>query len=209
MPYILRVDASSRHTESHSRQIADQIERALLASNSELSVRRCDLAAEPIPHIADETITGFYSPPEALTEDLRKATALSDALISDLKGAQALIISSPMYNFGVPSALKAWVDHIVRINATFAFDGTSFEGLVRVPRAYLALAYGAGGYADGGPFSAMDFLESYLASLMGFIGIEETQVFRLEGTTGDAVSLNSAARALSAQIESELSRGAA
>lgn len=204
MPYILRIDSSSRTTNSHSRRIADDIESTLVASLPNLTVRRRDLADANLPHIANETIEGFYTPPENMTPSLMEATALSDELIKELKGADALIISAPMYNFGVPSALKAWIDQIMRINATFSYGDVGFQGLVPVRKAYLALAYGSAGYTEGQPFAAMNFLEPYLVSLMGFLGIKNTEVFRIENTTGDGAELTSSLSALSSQISNQI-----
>lgn len=184
MTYILRLDTSPRNTDSVSRNLADKIERHLLSLDDSLVVKTRDLSTAGLPHISNSTITGFYTSPSDMTSELRDATALSDQLILELKQADTVLISAPMYNFGVPSSLKAWIDQIVRINQTFSFDGESFEGLVPVKRAVLALAYGANGYAPNGAFSGMNFLEPYLISLMGFLGINDTQVIRIEGTTG-------------------------
>jgi FMN-dependent NADH-azoreductase len=85
--------------------------------------------------------------------------------------------------------LETVMTYILRL---FVFDGSSFEGLVPVKRAVLVLAYGASGYAPDGDFAAMNFLEPYLVSLMDFLGIEDTQVIRIEGTTGDAETLSKA-----------------
>ena len=200
MTYILRLDSSPRLENSHSRHLADQIEKHLLALNPALAVKTRDLSSSELPHIADETISGFYALPEDITFEQKAATALSDSLIAELKGADTLLISAPMYNFSVPSSLKAWIDQIVRINETFAFDGAAFEGLVPVKRAVLALAYGANGYAPDGDFAAMNFLEPYLLSLMGFLGISETKLLRIEGTTGDAELLNRAKANLQNEI---------
>ena len=207
MTYILRLDASPRYTDSESRKLGDQIQNHLLSQSPRLGVKSRDLSSSALPHIANETIVGFYTPTEAMTAELRQATALSDELIYELKHADTLLISCPMYNFGVPSSLKAWIDQIVRINETFAFDGSAFEGLVPVKRAVLALAYGASGYAPGGDFSAMNFLEPYLISLMGFLGIEETRVVRIEGTTGDPDILSAAHADASTQISKLFTEG--
>ncbi len=183
MSYILRIDSSPRSTESHSRRIANYIENALLAKNSELHIRRRDLAAMSIPHINNDTIAGVFTPDNAMTTELQLATALSNELISELKDASILIISAPIYNFSTPSALKAWIDQIVRINATFSYDGESFTGLVSIKQVYLALSYGASGYAD--QLVSMNFLEPYLVSLMNFLGMDQVDIFTIEGTTGD------------------------
>jgi len=154
MTYILRLDTSPRNADSASRQLANKVQEHLLSLDPSLGVKVRDLSSANLPHISNETITGFYIAPNDMTTELQVATALSDDLISELKAANTLIISAPMYNFGVPSSLKAWVDQVVRINQTFAFDGHSFEGLVPVNRAVLVLAYGANGYTADGDFAA-------------------------------------------------------
>lgn len=184
-PYLLRIDASARVEGSHSRRLGDAAETQLRARNPDWAIVRRDLAVSAPGHIASETIAAFFTPDDALTTADRKASAQSDALIDELKGAKAVLIAAPMYNFGVPSALKAWIDQIVRVRKTFAYEDGAFSGLVSTPTAVLALAYGAPGYEPGGPFASMNFLEPYLTALMGFIGIADTQVFRVQGTSGD------------------------
>ncbi|MDN4502648.1 NAD(P)H-dependent oxidoreductase [Alteromonadaceae bacterium BrNp21-10] len=200
MSYILRLDCSPRQSDSHSRYIADSIEKQLLKLQPQLQIKNRDLSLGDIPVISEQTISGFYATASAMTAELIDATALSDELISEINNATFIIIATPMYNFSVPAALKAWIDQIVRINRTFAYDGTQFTGLVPVKQAYLALAYGAAGYAPGGDFATMNFLEPYLQSLLTFLGIENTHTFRLEGTTGDAANIASAKQSLQTRI---------
>ncbi|MGV6821232.1 MAG: FMN-dependent NADH-azoreductase [Parvularcula sp.] len=201
MPYILRIDASARTEGSHSRRLADLIEQHLLKQLSGHRVQRRDLAKDALPHIDDETIAGFYTPKSTMPPHLQQATALSDALIEELRGSQALIISVPMYNFSLPSSLKAWIDQIVRINETFSYDGASFNGLVPIRRAYLAISYGSQGYAEGGALAGMNFLEPYLNALLPFLGIEETKTFRIEGTTGEEVVVEEEMGRLRSEID--------
>ncbi len=199
-PTLLRIDASARHDGSHSRQLGDMVESAWRARHAGGRVLLRDLAAEPLPHIAAATITGYYTPPNQLTPDLRAATALSDRLIAELQSAHTLLITSPMYNFSVPSALKAWVDQVVRIGHTFAYDGGSFQGLVVRPRAVLALSYGAPGYAAA-PLAAMDHLQPYLSSLLGFLGITQVDVVSVEATTADAATIAAQAAAARRRVD--------
>ena len=189
MSTLLRIDSSSRTTTSHSRALGDYFEKTWHARNPNDRVVRRDLVSEPIPHIVDQTILGYYTPAEQLTPELRAATALSDRLIAELQSADVLLLTVPMYNFSVPSALKAWIDQIVRIGHTFSYDGKNFAGLVKIKRAYVLCAYGAGGYTDGGPFSAYNFLEPYLKSLLGFLGILEVQFFAVQATTADPATV--------------------
>ncbi|WP_298214788.1 NAD(P)H-dependent oxidoreductase [Acidovorax sp.] len=180
-PRLLRLDASARHADSVSRKIADAVQARWKKRHPHGVVIHRDLSRDPMEHIQQATITGFYTPDSDMTPDLIRATALSDTVIEELMSADLVLIASPMYNFTVPSALKAWIDQIMRVNRTFAFRDGQFEGLVTAPRAILALAYGAHGYQ--GPMASMDFLRPYLVSLLGFMGIGRVEVVTAEATT--------------------------
>jgi FMN-dependent NADH-azoreductase len=189
MHTILRIDASSRGTGSVSRSLGDHFEATWLDRNPRDRVIRRDVAAEPIRHIADRTIAGFYTPVDQFTDDLRDATALSDLLIDEIREADVLLLTLPMHNFSLPSALKAWIDQIVRLGHTFAYDGTDFTGLVTDRRAYVVCAFGVGGYLDGGPLAGADFVQPYLSFILSFLGIQDVRFFAVEGTVGDGSTL--------------------
>jgi FMN-dependent NADH-azoreductase len=183
-PILLRVDSSARTEGSHSRHLADLAQARWQAAYPHGRVLRRDLAVQPVAHIEAATIQGFYTPAEQMTPSLRAALAKSDELIAELKAAHTLLISAPIYNFSVPSALKAWIDQVVRINQTFSYDGKGFDGLVKGPRAVLALAYGAAGYGDA--MAGFDHLKPYLTSLLNFLGVTDVQTVSVEATTADA-----------------------
>lgn len=107
---LLRIDASARIEGSHSRRLGDLVEAQWRLAHPQGERVHRDLAHAAPPHIAGATIQGFYAPPEQLTPPLREATALSDTLVAELRSADTVLIASPMYNYGPPSALKAWVD---------------------------------------------------------------------------------------------------
>jgi len=208
MPTILRLDSSPRDNSSHSRAIADAVEQSFIFDSEDWRVIRRDLSTQHIDAISQETIEGFYTPKESLPLNLKKATALSDELIAELAEAETLLISAPIYNFSIPSSLKAWIDQIVRVNETFAFDGNSFSGLAKTERAILALSYGAIGYTQGSELADMNFFEPYLVSLLKFIGINEIEVFRIEGTSIlDSEQLDLAKAELYSQINKTLKGG--
>lgn len=192
MTTLLRIDASARVEDSYSRQLGDSFEASWRTRHPSGAVVRRDLARAPIPQITSETIAGFYTPAEAMTDALRDATSLSDALIGELQAANALLVTTPMYNFGIPAALKAWVDQIVRIGRTFSYDGANFTGLVTGKPVTIAIAYGAGGYGEGGPLAALDLVRPYLATLFGFLGFTEIRLMGVEATTGDPHTLETA-----------------
>jgi len=201
---LLRIDASSRRHSSHSRELSDYFEKLWREKYPDSQVVVRDVAKEQIPHISDETIVGFYTSPDKFTPQLKAVTALSDTLIAELKSADVLLIGAPIYNFSVPSALKAYIDHIVRANYTFAYDGTQFTGLVSNKRAFVCLAYGASGYT-GGSLQPFDYLRSYLNLLLNFLGINDITFFSVEGTTTDPLSFESTRQKALAEIKQTLS----
>lgn len=200
MTRILRVDASSRTDDSHSRQLADQfLDRWCQAHPDDQVVVR-DLVRCPVPHIAQTTIAGFYTPTDQFTDQLKEATALSDELIGELKAADVVLISTPMYNFTVPSALKAWIDHVVRMGHTFSFSPESgFAGLLQGKRAVVVTATGAAFSNEA--LQPMDFLTPYLRTVLGFLGFQSVDVITVEGTTIDEAALQRSVAAARAQIE--------
>jgi FMN-dependent NADH-azoreductase len=105
-------------------------------------------------------------------------------LIEEVNSADTILIATPMYNFTVPSALKSWIDQIVRIGRTFSYDGTNFTGLVKARRVVVVAAFGAGGY--GGALAGADFVTPYLKFLFGFLGVSDVTVIPTEATTADA-----------------------
>jgi len=185
MRTVLRIDASSRATDSRSRELGDYFESIWLNRNGGDRFIRRDVVENPIPHISNQTIAGFYTPDNQLTRELRDATKLSDRLIEELHGADAVLLTVPIYNFSIPSALKAWIDQIVRIGRTFSYDGKTFSGLVTGKRAYVICAYGAEGYSGNGPLASYDFLKPYLTLLLSFLGIQDIRFFTVEATTTD------------------------
>jgi FMN-dependent NADH-azoreductase len=189
MTQLLKIDASSRNGGSHSRELADAFTAEWRKAHPAGRVVVRDLVAKPIPHISDATIAGFYTPEAQRDTPLKQALALSDELIAEVMAADTILVSAPIYNFTVPSALKAWIDQVSRIGVTFSFDGKSFEGLVKGKRVYFALAYGL----PAEP--ATDMLRPYLQLLFGFLGMTEMNFITVEGTVTEQVAQAKAAAA--------------
>lgn len=181
MPTLLRIDCSPRTKQSHSRRLADFIESKWLELYPRASVVYRDLIKTHVPHISNDTITGFHTPSSEMTLALKEATALSDELISEVKQADEIIISSPLYNLSTPSVLKAYIDQIVRSGHTFRVrtDG-SYEGLLKGRKVHLALVMGANYTNDS--HRLPDFQQSHLKAILNLIGLEIANVFSLEGT---------------------------
>ena len=189
MKTILRIDSSARHEGSHSRTLGDYFEKQWLSKNPDAKLLSRDLASRPIEHIQQDTITGFYTPPEQLTDGLIRATALSDELINELQAANTLLITVPLYNFSIPSSLKAWIDQVSRIGHTFSYDGERFQGLVKTKRAYIICAYGSSGYLPGNTLASANFLQPYLQFVLNFLGIQAVHFFSLEGASSDEATI--------------------
>lgn len=185
MTLLLRINSSSRQTGSHSTAVADHFETCFREKHPGCRVISRQVADGSIPIISQETIEGFYTPAESMTDDLKAATELSDTLINELQQADTLLITAPIYNFSVPAALKAWIDQIVRMGYTFSYQDGAFAGLARTRRAVVICAYGAEGYLEGQPFSAANFVEPYLRFLLSFLGIRDIRFISIQGTTGD------------------------
>lgn len=183
MKTLLRIDSSSRTQGSHSREFADNIQQRWLAKHPNGKVLTRDLAVQSIPHIHNDTIRGYYTPKAEHDETLKNATALSDTLINEIRSADEILLSAPMYDLSIPSSLKAYIDQIVRIGETFRFDENGFTGLLGGKKAYVVLSYGA--VFSTPEMAALDFVEPYLKNLLGFLGITDVEIFKLEGSNTD------------------------
>lgn len=179
MSRILLVTSSPRGADSQSTRFARDLVRSLQAQAPGSAVVLRDVAAEPLPHIGTDFVTALAIPAEARTPVQARAVAASDAAVEELLAADTLVIAVAMINFGIPSALKTWIDHITRAGRTFRYTETGAEGLAAGRRAWLVLASG-GVYSDG-PASAQDHALPYLRDLLGFLGIETAGVLRVEG----------------------------
>ena len=195
---ILRIDTSPRPEMdltlkaggSYSRALASSVVAHLNEALPGASVLVRDLVVAPVPHIANETIIGYYTDKDQQTPMRKSALAQSDRLIAELRAADIVVLSVPIYNFSVPSSLKAWIDHIVRISETFSYTDGNFQGLLYGKKAYLCCSYGAGGYMNGGPLAGYDSMAPYLTMILNFIGIKDVTMFAVEATTGDAETID-------------------
>jgi len=162
---ILHIDASARLADSVSRQLSSRIVERLGGD-----VIRRDLA-QPLPLITQDWVTANFTPPEDRSTAQRDTLALSDRLVDELHAARTIVIGTPIYNFGVPAALKAWIDLVARAGLTFRYSDTGPVGLLTGKRAIIAIA--SGGTAVG---SEIDFASGYLRHMLGFLGITEVEV---------------------------------
>ncbi|WP_049038339.1 FMN-dependent NADH-azoreductase [Elizabethkingia anophelis] len=176
---ILRLVTSFRGNDSQSFQLGNTVVEKLKTQNADVTVTTRNLAKNEMPHLNDVHFTSFITPIENLSDELKNAVSHSDEAIKELFDSDIIVIDVPMYNFSIPSSLKAWVDHIVRSGITFSYTANGVEGLVKNKKVYLAIA--SGGIYSEGPMKEYDLTEKYLRNILGFIGITDVKAFRVEG----------------------------
>lgn len=177
MTTLLRLDASIRNDNSVSRSLADYYQHNWQAHHSNGNVVLRDLAHQQIPHLSNDLVEAFQSEEPELSD----VTRLSDGLIQELKNADQLLISSPLYNLSLPSTLKSYFDHVVRSGHTFDTQGGELVGLLEGKRAIIITT--RGGLSDTAVVD--DFQTDYLKQILSFIGITDVRVISAEGTTFD------------------------
>lgn len=151
------------------------------------------LTPETMPHLDGATFAAMGTPDSA-------AAALSDELIAELEAADTVVLAAPMYNFSIPSTLKAWIDHVARRGRTFRYTENGPEGLLKGKKMFVVVARG-GFYSKGTPAAAMDFQEPYLRAVLGFVGLTDVTFVHLEGlATGPEAANTNRDKAL-AEIE--------
>lgn len=171
---ILRIDASMRKNGSYSRALGDRL-IAQLKSQSLSTVKVRDLA-DGIPNIDETWIGANFTDIAERTAEQRSVLSCSDALISELKSADTLVIGLPIYNFNVPATFKAWIDQIARANITFRYGDNGPEGLLKDKKSYVILS--SGGTQLG---SNIDYVSDYMHHILGFIGIKDVTIIDSSG----------------------------
>jgi FMN-dependent NADH-azoreductase len=182
------VESSPRGAESASRQLTRKVRERLELQYPEARVVVRDLAKDRLPHLDQATVKAISTRDPVEAESLKDALHLSDQLTEELLASDLLVIASPMWNFGIPSLLKAWIDHVVRAGKTFNYAGGGVEGLAKGKKAILVLA--SGGVFSDGPWKPWDTVEPYLRQILGFIGIDDVQTVRAEGMNMPALAIH-------------------
>mgnify|MGYP000424249992 CR=1 FL=1 len=181
MKKILHIVSSPRGGASMSIQLGNAVVSKIQETYPESIVKEKNLAQHPFPHLEEVHLNAFFTPAESRSAENLAAIQHSDEAIAELQEADIIVIGVPFYNFGVPSTLKAWVDHIARAGVTFQYTEQGPQGLITGKKVYLAVASG-GIYSDG-PMQAYDFATPYLKGVLGFLGMTDVTVFRAEGAS--------------------------
>jgi FMN-dependent NADH-azoreductase len=177
MTTILHIDSSARLVRSHTRRLSARFVEAWLARRPHDTVIRRDVGLEPPPPVTEAWIAAAFTKPERRTPEMRATLAVSDALVDELERADLIVAGVPMYNFGLPAQMKAWVDNIVRVGRTFGFDrsrpGEPYWPMLSGKRAVLLSARGDWGYEPGERLAGLNHVEPHLQTVFRYIGITD------------------------------------
>ena len=174
---LLEIQSSARQQGSISRLLSREFIEVWKSHHSAIEYKQRDVGNNPPAHVTELWTKANYLAPEQRTPEMISALQESENSIEELFWADYLLLGIPMYNFSVPATFKAYIDNIVRINRTFTFDSEkySFQGLLTGKKA-LIITPSAGKFTPGTPLGAMNFCETYLRSLLNFIGIEDIDI---------------------------------
>jgi FMN-dependent NADH-azoreductase len=185
MPTLLEIDSSPLTETSISRQLTAEFVRNWKLANPEGTVITRDLAATSIPPINAAWVGAAYTPDAGRTPEQRELLRLSDTLIGELETADEYVLGVPMHTFSVPSTLKLWIDQVARVNKTFSYATGSPVGLLKGKKATVVITSG-GKYDAGTAMASFNFVEPYLRTVFGFLGVTDTTFV----TAGGAAALN-------------------
>lgn len=176
MSNLLVLNSSANTGASVSRILIEEAVGQILKAAPGTRIVRRDLGADPVPHLTTANLAGVRGTPE--TPEEIAARQLSDALIAELKAADTIIIAAPMYNFSVPTSLRAWFDFVLRAGETFRYSEAGPQGLLKGKKVIVLTS--RGGLYSEGPAKTADFQEPYLRHLLGFVGLTDVTFIHAE-----------------------------
>jgi FMN-dependent NADH-azoreductase len=184
MVHLLHIDASPRGERSHSRRMTREFVEQWKHSHPNDTVTYRDLGHNPVPYVDEPWIAAAFSPPEQHTLELREAIRLSDQLVDEFLAADIYVIGVPMYNFSVPGVFKSYIDQIVRIGRTVAYEPNEvadvYKPLVLGKKMFIIEARGDSGFEPGGRYEKMNHHDPYLTTVFGFMGITDITFIHIE-----------------------------
>jgi FMN-dependent NADH-azoreductase len=181
MPTLLHIDSSPLYGRSVSRELTGAFVNQWKASHPDGTIVDRDLNATTISPINAEWVGAVYTPEGARTPEQKKLLTLSDTLLAELDQANEYVIGVPMHNFGVPSVLKLWIDQIARVGKTFSYADGVPKGLIVGKKATFIIATG-GVYDAQTQMASFNFVEPYLRSVFGFLGVTDATFLTAGGT---------------------------
>ncbi|QED22954.1 FMN-dependent NADH-azoreductase [Candidatus Deianiraea vastatrix] len=195
---ILYITSSPMGEKSNSRAVASKLLDALKAKGATITER--DLAKNPVPHINIDNINAFRTPSEQRDEKAKLVLKLADELIEEIKNCDMVVFASPMWNFGVPSVMKAYIDHIVRAGVTFKYTETGPVGLLDAKKKAIIISSSGGIYSQG-DFKSFDHQSTYLESVLQFLGLKDIKSVHVEGMNYGEDAANKGMEAANAKID--------
>jgi FMN-dependent NADH-azoreductase len=196
---ILQINSSARSQGAHSSQLANQFSAALLAQNPVASITVRDLATNPHPALDEAALHALFTKAAERTPAQAERVALDDVLIAEIQQADVVVLGAPMYNFGISSQLKNWIDAISRAQVTFRYTANGPEGLLTGKKVYVVLTRG-GLYRNTPNDTQMPYLKSFFA----FLGMTDVQFIYAEGLAMGAESEQRALQSAQEQIAEAL-----
>ena len=176
MSHVLIIESSARQQDSFSRQLTQQFIQQWHEAHPGDTITVRDLAMSPVPHLDANLLGGWMKPEAQRSAEEQASLQRSNELTDELLAADVLVMAAPMYNFAIPSTLKAWLDHVLRAGVTFKYTESGPQGLLTGKKAYVLTARG-GIYAG----STADHQEPYLRQVMAFVGIHDVTFIHAQG----------------------------
>lgn len=201
---LLHIDSSVLGSHSASRELSASVVAAWQQRHPTGTVVYRDLASAPLAHFSAKVLGARMNPQTTLDDDARHDVEAGNRALEELLTADVIVIGTPMYNFSVPSQLKAWIDRIVVAGTTFKHSANGVEGLIKGKKVIVVSARG-GFYGAETPMAGFDFQEAYLRKVFGFIGITDVEFVRAEGLNVSPEQRGKSMEAAQDAIKSELS----
>lgn len=202
---ILHIDSSLQGDRSVSRKLTEKVMAGLKASHPDAKIITHDFGAHPLPHLSSTVLNAFFTPPDKRDATLTEAIKASDQAVDEVFAADVIVIGAPMYNFGTPSSLKAWIDYICRAGRTFKYTATGPQSLLP-PGKKVIIASSRGGIYSEGPMKDLDFQETYLKAVLGFLGLHDVSIVRAEGVAMGEDSVKKAMQSADQQVTDTLKK---
>jgi FMN-dependent NADH-azoreductase len=180
MSHVLLIHSSLFGDQSKSAQIAGEFVAAWRRAHPGALMTERELTPASMPHLSLDALGALMTAPEQRTAEQTKRVAFADRLIEELEAADTIVLAVPMYNFSIPSTLKAWIDHVARAGRTFRYTASGPEGLLKGKKVFAITARG-GVYTGDSPARSLDFQEPYLRGVLAFLGLTEISFIHVEG----------------------------
>ncbi|UZE26383.1 NAD(P)H-dependent oxidoreductase [Pseudomonas sp. B21-056] len=184
MTTLLHIDASARADRSLSRKLSQAFVEAWLERDADSQVITRDVGRNPPPFITEAWIAAAFTPEEQMTPQKREEIRLSDELINEIDRADVIVLGTPMYNYGMPAALKSWFDKVIRVGKTFTFDlargDHPLEPIMKDKKLVILSSRGEFGFGPGGVRESMNHLDTHIQTCAHYLGVNETHMISID-----------------------------